>query len=256
MYNEVLRKEKTPVITEDGSLTLYSKEFDQTYHSARDGALQESLQKHVLPAFKLRENKKKLNILDICFGLGYNTLTTLYYLKTQGLDTKVHILSPEFDRELVTSLATFRYPKVFAILQPVIEALSKNFYYEDEQCTIEILPGDARVSLPKITRKIDIVYQDAFSPKQNPMLWTREYFSDLRSICAEDAILTTYSVAIATRMGLYENGFEVYIHEGENFRKSTIASPEKLEGLTYVDMVLKKQRNPEAASLRDSDFIS
>ncbi|MFT7823394.1 MAG: MnmC family methyltransferase [Sulfurimonas sp.] len=253
-YNESLRDKKEIVVTEDGSRTLYSKEFDQAYHSTRDGALRESLQKHVIPAFRLQQEKKKLTILDICFGLGYNTFATLYYIKTNKLDTKVHILSPEFDQTLVESLAAFAYPEEFAMLQPVIKAVSEHFFYEDEQFRIEVLIGDARESVPKITEKIDIVYQDAFSPGQNPLLWTREYFRDIRAICNEDAVLTTYSTAIATRMGLHENGFEIFLYEGDDARRSTIASPQMIRGLEYVDMELKKIRNPQARSLKDSDF--
>lgn len=254
MYNEALRKEKEVVVTEDGSLTLFSKEFDQAYHSTKEGALRESLQKHVIPAFNLQEGKTELTILDICFGLGYNTLATLYYISANHLDTKVHILSPEFDRELVASLVDFDYPEAFDFLKPVIEAVSKNFYYEDEQFKIEVLLGDAREFIPKIKEKIDIVYQDAFSPKQNPLLWTFEYFSDIRHICNEDAVLTTYSTAIATRMGLYENGFNVFLYYGEDARRSTVASPKMLKELEYVDMELKQKRNPEATSLKDNDF--
>ena len=254
-YDESLRKQKEIVVTEDGSLTLYSKEFDQAYHSTKDGALQESLQKHVIPAFQLQQGKEKLTILDICFGLGYNTLATLFYVKSNDLKTKIHILSPEFDQELVESLSSFEYPKEFDALKPIIEALSNHFFYEDEQFKIEVLIGDARESIPEIKEKIDIVYQDAFSPKQNPLLWTREYFRDIRAICHDDAIITTYSTAIATRMGLYENGFNIFLYYGEDARRSTIASPKMIEGLEYVDMELKKERNKEARSLLDEDYL-
>lgn len=253
-YNEALRGEKELIVTEDGSATLYSKEFDQCYHSTKDGALQESLQKHVIPAFEFQIDKKALTILDICFGLGYNTLATLYYIKANHLDVKVDILSPEFDRELIASLSAFQYPKAFEPFKAIIDALAQKGIYEDGQCRIEILPGDARVSIPKITQKIDIVYQDAFSPKQNPLLWTREYFKDIRALCHDDAIITTYSTAIAARMGLYENGLEIFLYSGENARCSTIASPQMIEGLEYVDMELKKERNKEARSLRDAEF--
>ncbi len=255
LYNESLRQKKELLLTKDGSWTLYSKEFEQAYHSTKEGALRESLQKHVIPAFTLHPSQESYTILDICFGLGYNTLATFYYLQTYLPQTKVHIFSPEFDYQLIKSIATFDYPKEFDTLEPIIRSLSQNLYYKDERYTIEILYGDARQSIPKITQKIDIVYQDAFSPKQNPMLWTREYFRDIRTICNDEVILTTYSIAIATRMGLYENGFLIHIYEGEDARHSTIATLERIEGLKYVDMELKKSRNPEAKSLSDSDFI-
>jgi len=45
MYSKVLRPQKELVLCEDGSNTLFSKEFNEPYHSTKDGALHESLEK-------------------------------------------------------------------------------------------------------------------------------------------------------------------------------------------------------------------
>jgi len=254
VYNEILRPKKEVVLCEDGTNTLYSKEFDEPYHSTKDGALHESLEKHVKPALALTKNKIRLTILDICFGLGYNTFATLYYIKKHKLSTKVHMLSPEFDEGLVHSLDTFDYPPEFEDIKHIIKAVSQNLYYEDEQFKIEILLGDARKSIPQIKEKIDIIYQDAFSPAHNPLLWTTEYFKDVRAICKEDAILTTYSTAAAIRLGLYENNFFIFVHRADMMRYSTVASLKMLEDLEYIDMELKKIRNTKAKSMKDCDY--
>jgi tRNA U34 5-methylaminomethyl-2-thiouridine-forming methyltransferase MnmC len=256
VYNQALRKDKRLIICEDGTHTLYSKEFEEAYHSTKDGALHESLEKHVKPAFFFKKDKKSLVILDICFGLGYNTFATLYYIKTQKLKTKVHILSPEFDEDLVRSLESFIFPAPFESLKPIIQAISQNLFYEDEQFKIEILLGDARESIPRIKEKIDIIYQDAFSPTQNPLLWTKEHFASIRAIVSEDAILTTYSIAASIRLGLYENGFYLFIHSANLMRDSTVASLCMLEDIQYIDMELKKIRNPKAKSMRDTLVLS
>lgn len=254
MYDKVLRPQKELVLCEDGSNTLFSKEFDEPYHSTKDGALHESLEKHVKPALQIKKDAKSLVILDICFGLGYNTLATLYYIQKNKLNTKVHILSPEFDKELVRSLNTFAYPPEFDNLKHIIKAISENLYYQDEQFKIEILLGDARKSVPKIKEQIDVIYQDAFSPAHNPLLWTKEFFADMANISKEDTLLTTYSTAAAIRLGLYENGFLIFIHRAELMRYSTVASMKMLEGYEYIDMELKKVRNPTARSFRDEDY--
>jgi len=266
MYNLQKRFGQQTVATDDGSFTLYSPEFNECYHSVRDGALHESLAKHVIPALTLQKDKNKLTILDICFGLGYNTLATMYYIRKQNLSTKIYILSPEFDVALVRSLMSFDYPSEFDELRPVIEAISQKGHYEDKQFRIDVYLGDARKYLchhkrysMRDTQGIDIVYQDAFSPSKNPLLWTREWFADIRAACADDAVLTTYSIAAATRMGLYENGFELYEYSPEDTRKSLVASPssitEVLPQMTRIDMKLKIERNPHAQSLRDRDFV-
>ena len=254
MYDEALRAEKRPVMTGDGSQTLYSAEFEEAYHSDKDGALYESLQKHVLSAFRLKGDQEKLTILDICFGLGYNTLATLYYVKKENLSTQIHIVSPEFDRGLIESLASFTYPEEFANLKPIIDTLSQEFYYEDKQFKIEILIGDARKVIPQLKEQFDIVYQDPFSPAHNPLLWTREYFAQIRDVMKEDGILTTYSIAADVRMGLHENSFNLFMLSGEKIRNWMVASLWMLEGLDYIDMELKKKRNPDARSLKDSMF--
>jgi len=192
--------------------------------------------------------------LDICFGLGYNTFATLYYIQKKNLKTKVHILSPEFDEGLIRSLVHFDFPPEFETIKAVIQSIAENLSYEDEQFKIDILLGDARESIPKIKKRIDIVYQDAFSPVHNPLLWTKEHFSDIRDICEEDAVLTTYSSAAAIRLGLYENGFLIFIHRAERMRYSTVASLKMLESFEYIDMELKKVRNPTAHSMRDRDY--
>ena len=248
-----LTQEKELVLCEDGSYTLFSHDFKEPYHSTKDGALHESLEKHVKPSLSLKSHKEKLTILDICFGLGYNTFATLYYIKKHNLKTKVHILSPEFDEDLVRTLGTFSFPSEFDNIKQIIKMVSENLYYEDEQFKIEVLLGNARKSIPNIKEGIDIVYQDAFSPAHNPLLWTYEWFKDVRAICKGDAILTTYSTAAAIRLGLYENGFYIFVHRAKMMRYSTVASLKMLEGLEYIDMELKKVRNPTAKSMRDEE---
>lgn len=254
LYNNSLRPFKKVIPTNDNTFTLYSTEFDECYHSTVDGALNESLNKHVIPAFNLSKEKEKITILDICFGLGYNTFSTIYYCITNNIKTKIEIISPEIDEQLVKSLKDFIYPKEFDVISHIINSISDDLYYEDEQFKINIIIGDARESLPIVTKKFDIIYQDAFSPKNNPLLWTREYFTILRKLCSDDVIITTYSSATAVRMGLYENGFLLYEYSPSGIRAGTIASLKVLD-LKFIDMELKMSRNKEAKSFKDSDFI-
>ena len=103
----------------------------------------------------------------------------------------------------------------------------------------------------KFKNRFDIVYQDAFSPTVNPSLWTKEYFSDIKKCMKKDGILTTYSMALATRLALYENGFNIYINSGEGFRDSTVASLSELDEFAHVDMKHKILCNPHVKPLMD-----
>ena len=99
--------------------------------------------------------------------------------------------------------------------------------------------------------KFDIVYQDAFSPSTNPVLWTKEYFRDIKNLISKTGVLTTYSTALKTRLALYENGFNLYINKGQEFRNATLASLSELDGYEKVDMEHKIKCNPDVEPLRD-----
>jgi tRNA U34 5-methylaminomethyl-2-thiouridine-forming methyltransferase MnmC len=243
----------TMVASDDGSFTAYSSEYEEHYHSTSDGALNESLNKHVIPAFSTQRHKASLTILDICFGLGFNTLATLHYLTTETINVPVTICSPELDAGLIASLTDFTYPEVFAPFLEIIVELARCGYYQDENLTIELYIGDAREYLRTIDRGFDIVYQDAFSPRVNPALWTQEYFADLARLLTDDGVITTYSTALKTRLALYGNGFNVYLIEGEGFRNGTIASRKELIGFKGVDMPHKIACNPDVRPLSDND---
>ena len=242
----------TIALSDDGSYTAYSKEYNEHYHSTKDGALHESLLKHVIPAFKVQKDKNEINILDICFGLGFNTLATLFYSKQNFPHAKINIYSPELDVDLVKSLSKFTYPKEFDELKEIILELVKNGVYDNGLWHVEIFIGDAREYIKTSPfAKFDIVYQDAFSPSANPLLWTKEYFEDIKKIIKNDGVITTYSISLATRLALYENGFNIYLNNGKDFRDASIASLSAIDGFKEVDMEHKIACNPHARPLMD-----
>lgn len=239
------------VKTNDGSNTLYSSKYNQHFHDVKTGAIKESLIKHVIPALDYHKNKNSLKILDICFGLGYNTLSTIYYVKKNFPNTKIEIYSPEFDLELIKSLKNFKYPKEFLNLSNIIKQLADKQKYEDESIKIDLFIGDAREYIKNI-KDIDIVFQDAFSSEVNRELWSVEYFKDIFKATNETSILTTYSIATNVRLSLYEAGFKIYEINPIGEKKQTIAFKSKIDiDAKYIDMQLKKQRNKEAKAIYD-----
>lgn len=247
----------TPIQSGDGSKTLYSEQYDEHYHSLKDGAYRESLLKHVQPAYELliAKKPKQIVILDICFGLGYNSLTTLEYLKTQNYSGKIIIHSPELDESLLQALDRFEYPEVFDSWKPVIQRVSEKYAFQNEQIDLQVHAMDAREQIRRSDSLYDIVYLDPFSPKKNPLLWTQEYFVDLKAHLNPDGMMTTYSQASSIRMGLHNVGFKIYDHPIENLRNGTLISLVAREGFKEIDMILKKERNPSLKPLFDKDFM-
>ncbi|MCQ2743689.1 MAG: MnmC family methyltransferase [bacterium] len=67
--------------TQDGSIGLYSHSDGDVYHS-KYGALTEAWEKFVLPSGldKLINTKDEINVLDVCYGVGYNTKALISYI--------------------------------------------------------------------------------------------------------------------------------------------------------------------------------
>ena len=70
-----------PYFTNDGSIGLFSPEVDDIYHSTY-GALTEAYEKFIIPAELdiFIENNSQIKVLDICYGIGYNTKSFLNFL--------------------------------------------------------------------------------------------------------------------------------------------------------------------------------
>ena len=207
--------------TKDDTFTLKSLEYNECYHSS-EGALRETFYKHVGVAVDLMKDIKdeEIRILDICFGLGYNTFVTIL---NRPKNKKLKIFSPELDLELIKSLKNFKYPKEFDKINHIITKISKDLYYKDDFVEIEVKNTDAREYIKKLDN-IHFVYQDAFSPKVNNELWTIEYFRDLKNILNKNGVITTYSVATPVRCAFYKLGFKLFTHKSDIIRKGTIAS--------------------------------
>ena len=240
------------VATKDGSNTLFSKLYNQHYHNPDDGAINEALSKHIIPAFTFHKDKKELFILDICFGIGYNTFSTIYYVIKNNIDVKLNIFSPELDGNLVKSLETFEFPKEFENIKHIIKSVAQTGKYEDKKIKIEVFIGDARDYIRNLEKNsFDIVYQDAFSSDVNFELWTKEYFDDIYKLCNDTCIMSSYAIATPIRLSMYEAGFFIYENRPVK-RKITLAFKQKQDLIEkYVDMELKKQRNKEAVALHD-----
>lgn len=214
--------------TQDGSPTIYNEDFNECYHSLTDGAYTETLNKHILPPLIFTDlfSKPNLRVLDICFGLGYNSFVTILHYVNEQYSGKLEIFSPEKDTEIFDKLATFEYPKEMKNINTA--EMIKNLKDRGRaspfaNMSLEVFLGDAREYLSRFEpNSIDIVYQDPFSPSKNQELWDEGYFATLFQITSEDAMITTYSTRESIREIAKKIGFFVYEYKTNFTRKSTL----------------------------------
>lgn len=199
-----------PIVeTGDGSLTFYSEEFGQTYHN-RSGARQEALEKFVLPCNldHLPHTQARIRLLDVCFGLGYNSGVAWELIRQISPSCPVELIGLERSAE-VPQLAWehgIRFGQTPADRELWYQLLQTGISHS-QTWQGRLLWGDARQTLAQVPWGwADAVFLDPFSPSVCPELWTVEFLTQIAGRMAPQARLTTYSCAAAARSALRAAG--------------------------------------------------
>ena len=198
------------IITKDGSFSLKSEFFQENFHSSR-GALEETKIKFTNPSYLQRFKHNSLNVLDICFGLGYNSASLFSDLIKQNSSLNWYAL--EIDKNPLEYSLRNKYfqglwhPKVSRIFK----LLYKKNQYKDQSFQCNVFWGDARETINNIPSRIkfDLIYLDGFSPQKCPQVWTLEFLSKIAQKLNSNGYLITYSSAAAVRMTLRNLGLEI-----------------------------------------------
>ncbi len=191
--------------TEDGSYTIYLDEYSQAMHNI-SGAYNEALYKHVYPSKVLKSNKEIISVLDIGFGMGYNSLALLNEFKNFS-QKYCKIIAFEKDRSYIKLLDKIIFNDDRDRIYDAVKTAFKAGEYICDDFSIKIFFGEARENIKNINSTFDAVFQDPFSPGMNPELWTVEFFKEIYNHMNKDGILTTYSRASHIRRGMLEAGF-------------------------------------------------
>ncbi|MFT5730981.1 MAG: radical SAM protein (TIGR01212 family) [Desulforhopalus sp.] len=196
------------VTTDDGSVTFYNDTIKEHYHTLA-GARSEAIQKYIVPGnLEARLQKGKVQLLDICFGLGYNSLLACETAMQKG--GQLEILALEMDSTVVAKAALELQEKnTFFDWNKCLKILHETGHWEENGCKIQLLWGDARHTAKKLSTPFDLIWLDAFSTQRNSELWTVDFFNTLQPLLAEDGALLTYCAAIPVRSGFIQAGFVI-----------------------------------------------
>jgi len=208
------------VLTKDGSYSLRSVFFQENFHSLL-GALEETKTKFTAPSDLNRFRGKSLNVLDICFGLGYNSASLFNELIKQKSYLNWYAL--EIDKKpLEYSLKNKSFLKLWdPKVREIFESLLRKDYFEDQFFKCKILWGDARekINIIPSANKFDLIYLDGFSPQKCPQVWSIEFLSKLTEKLYPQGYLITYSSSAAVRKSLRNLGLEIFtIKPSINYR--------------------------------------
>ncbi len=226
------------VQTEDGSITCIDASSGELYHN-RVGAYTEAFAHYVqvcdLPERLVRQ--ASITVLDVCFGLGYNSLVLIDQLlhwveKNESMQSPIscRIIGIDQDRKILDLI-----PQV--LLDPRFNGLCKLLNLSDEttrdmvnrwqaggkyqfQCkqqvklsiSLEMKIQDVRKVVPQLVNAketFDYIFHDGFSPRVMPELWTVDLFAQYAKLLTDSGRIITYSSAYAVRGALIECGLEI-----------------------------------------------
>ncbi|MEM6753934.1 MAG: MnmC family methyltransferase [Cyanobacteria bacterium P01_C01_bin.38] len=195
-----------PRETADGSKTFFSEEFNESFHS-HFGAKQESYFKYVVPTLLIEKRYKKvLRLLDICYGLGYNTATAIEKIWEVNPECYIEVIALELNPKVPSAAIEHQlYENCNANLIDSLTKLAFENRVQTELLKATLLIGDARNKIDLVYQsgfKADAIFLDPFSPPQCPHLWTIEFLQLVSQCLQPDGLLATYSCAAAVRTAL------------------------------------------------------
>ncbi len=241
-------KGEGPVITKDGSITLVNPQYGEAYHSLTAGAISECLMKFVEPSriVQKAQSKKKIRILDIGFGLGYNLAVAIERIRSVNSRTEIEILS--FEKLLSENIPLLPepYKRYHKLLLDGFPEFCK------DGISFKLLLGDARQKVGECRGfDADAVFHDAFSPYRNPELWTYEFLKEIKEAIATDGFWVSYTSSLPVRKALKLLGFG--LNDSPNVgrkRGGTLASLTIKDDLNFED-IRKINSSPYAIPFRD-----
>ena len=220
-------------LTADGSFSLHSSQFREAFHNSA-GALNEANAKYVMPAQLERfQPGQTIAILDVCFGLGYNSAAVMHAmpvpppsLRWWGLELDQRPL------DLALEQPSFQQIWSASVLQR-LRALQNNGSWWENNSQGQLIWGDARKTLTNIPadQNFDLILLDAFSPQRCPQLWSEEFLAALAVRLKPGGRLITYSRSAAVRASLQRAGMQLF---------SLLAAPGEKLGWSSGTMAVRR----------------
>lgn len=193
--------------TEDGSLSLFHKGLNESYHSIH-GAVQES--KHVFIEAGLKHvasTKKEIRILEVGLGTALNSM-----------------LSIEFALEHPDILIHYVGIEAFPIESNLVDRLAVPWNNQQRELFLRIHSMNEGAQVPLANNflmsvkyqeflnfqdasKFDLIYFDAFGPPVQPEMWNMESMRHCAELILPEGVWVSYCAKGSVRRALTQEGF-------------------------------------------------
>ncbi len=214
------------VLTGDGSHTLFLPDMNEHYHS-RHGAIRES--KHVFIGAGLKHIalSNEIHILEIGFGTGLNALLT--FMESAGAGKLILYTSLEpfpLERNVFTQL---NYESELNIQAGTLIKMHELPFGKQEQFGTYFFLTKLQSEFKdyETQERFDLLYMDAFAPRVQPELWTKDVFEKAFGLLRPGGILVTYCAKGEVKRNMLASCFEVETLQGPPGKREMIRAIRK-----------------------------
>ncbi len=197
-------------LTDDGSHTLIVESLDETYHSTH-GAIQEAVHVYIDAGFNCFE-KLALNILEVGFGTGLNTLLT--YMEAIKKEVNVNYIAIEaypLEPGIVTELNYLEELDADESVEQIFSRLHSCAWEQKQEISKSFSLHKINLKLEEFSElnDYDVIYFDAFGPRVQPELWEVEILRRMFDALKIGGVMVTYCAKGSVKRALKEVGFTI-----------------------------------------------
>lgn len=191
----------------DRSVTFWSKTYRDYYHP-KAGAYRQAWELFIEQShLSERLTKGDVTLLEIGFGMGYNTFCALD-LALRMAKNRLHVKAIDHDRMLLLHSSEV-VPQSLHVT--ILKALFAGKVYEDTFGRLEYLNAEARYAVSLFQERFDIIFLDPFLESNNATLATVEFFGMLRNCLKPNGVLVASTALHISQIGLRLAGFDVVV---------------------------------------------
>ena len=217
------------IITKDGSHSINISNTNITYHS-KYGAIQESKHVYIEAALKQLLNQKScINIFEMGFGTGLNTLLTL--IEAENNRQKIYYETVEefsLEKEFFEKLNYCEQLQRQDLQLPFLQLHNCDWQKEISLTSfLDFKKTNTSLQNYIFNKTFDIIFYDAFAPRAQPELWTTEIFIKLFDALFQNGLLITYCSKSDVQRAMQAAGFVVQKLPGPLYKREILRAIKK-----------------------------
>lgn len=214
--------EFTIIETNDGSHSVFSKEYEASYHSTF-GAIEESITVFISAGliWQVKNKLTKIRIFEMGFGTGLNALLTA--IEANRLDLRIEYYGIEKHPIPLHTMESINYGSMLnqeSLYNQILQSPWGKSIQLNDHFILHKIHGD--IDSYVHSKQYDIIYYDAFAPRTQAHLWQEGVHAPLFKQLNKKSCLVTYCAQGAFKRMLKDIGYTIQSLPGPSHKKEII----------------------------------